>query len=200
MMGVRVFQAAGESHGGTDWISALTAGAAFITAIVAVAALIFEGRRTRLELGINNLWRLIEQWDQPEMRKRRADLAQTLKDDPQERSEVSDEGMDVLNTFELLAYLVVRSRTLKLEDAWINFSAWAISWWFVYKHAIDDMRRQDSTIFEDYSRLIDLFLDYESNVRDLDRNSVIPTPGDIEDFLDAEARLVGRLMEGDENG
>ena len=49
---------------GTDWVSLLTAGAAFITAIVAVVALYLEGRRTRRQLGITNMWRLIEYWDQ----------------------------------------------------------------------------------------------------------------------------------------
>jgi hypothetical protein len=178
---------------GTDWVALVTAAAALLTALVALAALFIEGRRNRLQLGLSNLWRLIEQWDGPEMRLRRAHLAAHLLRNPEARSNASDEAIDVLNTFELLAFLVVRSQTLRLEDAWVNFSPWAVSWWFVMRPGVDDLRQQDATIFEDFAELIERFLEYESDRRGVGREQVIPVEDDLLGFLQAEAALRGRV-------
>ncbi len=179
----------------TDWTALITAAAALVAALVAMTALFIEGRRIRLQLGLSNLWRLIEQWDSPDMRLRRAHLAARLMRDPAARSIVSDEAIDVLNTFELLAFLVIRSRTLRLEDAWVNFSPWAVSWWFVLKVGVDRLREPDRTIFEDYAELIEQFIDYEMDRRDVTREQVIPDEVDLKGFLGAEASLVRRVIE-----
>lgn len=179
----------------TDWPALITAAAALMAALVAMVALFMEGRRIRLQLGLNNLWRLIEQWDGPQMRLRRAHLAGHLLRNPAARSNVSDDAIDVLNTFELLAFLVVRSQTLRLEDAWVNFSSWALSWWFVMKRGVDHLREPDHTIFEDYADLIEQFIEYEMDRRAVTREQVIPDEGDLEGFLEAEAALVRRVAE-----
>lgn len=190
--------AADASHiGGTDWPALITAIAALVAALLAATALVIEGRRTRLQLGLNNLWRLIEQWDGPQMRLRRAHLASHLLSKPSARSTISDEAIDVLNTFELLAFLVVRSRTLRLEDAWVNFSPWALSWWFVLKSGVDRLREPDETVFEDYAQLIEQFIEYEMKRRKVPRDAIIPTEDDLREFLNSEARLPGRLVEDD---
>jgi hypothetical protein len=176
-----------------DVVALVTATAALITAVVALAALFLEGRRIRLQLGMNNMWRLIEYWDGPTMRTRRARLADRLLADPAERQRVSDDGIDVLNTFELLGYLVVRSKTLGLEDAWINFSVWAISWWHVYRAGIAHLREEDPTVFEDYAQLVDRFLDLEADTRGLTRDQLVPAESSLTDFLQSEARLLRRV-------
>jgi hypothetical protein len=175
-----------------DVVALVTATAALITAVVALAALFLEGRRIRLQLGMNNMWRLIEYWDGPTMRSRRARLAGRLLSQPGERARVSDDGIDVLNTFELLGYLVVRSKTLGLEDAWINFSVWAISWWHVYRAGIAHLREEDPTVFEDYAQLVDRFLDLEAERRGLTRDQLVPVESSLTDFLQSEARLLRR--------
>jgi hypothetical protein len=175
-----------------DVVALVTATAALITAVVALAALFLEGRRIRLQLGMNNMWRLIEYWDGPTMRTRRARLAGRLLSQPAERERVSDDGIDVLNTFELLGYLVVRSKTLGLDDAWINFSVWAISWWHVYRGGIAHLREEDPTVFEDYAQLVDRFLDLEAERRGLTRDQLVPVESSLTDFLQSEARLLRR--------
>jgi hypothetical protein len=179
-----------------SWAILITAIASLVTAIVALAALVLQGRRTRLSLGLENLWRLIEQWDQAEMRRRRAAVARALLADPEGRQRVSDEAIDVLNTFELLAYLVLRSKTLKLEDAWVNFSPWAISWYYVYQAGIERFRDEDPTVFEDYEVLVEKFLDYEMDRLGLSREEVVPPEPTLSDFLEAESRLGARLRNG----
>jgi hypothetical protein len=166
--------------------------ATIVGVLVAVIALIVDGRRTRLSLGLNNLWRLIEQWDHPDMRSRRAGVASALLADPSGRDHLSDEALDVVNTFELLAFLV-RARTLGIKHAWVNFSPWAIGWWYLYEPAIKGMQAEDSTLFEDYEWLVNRFIKYDARRRHLDRERVIPQEKDLTDFLWAEKGLPARV-------
>jgi hypothetical protein len=164
-----------------------------LTAIVAAVALLAEGRRDRLSIGINNLWKLVESWDSPEMRLRRAHLAQRLRNEEPPLRETSDEAIDVLNTFELLGYLV-RAKALSLEDAWINFSPWAVSWWFIYKPAIIRLQEEvDPTLFEDYARLVHEFIAYEARRRDQEPTALVPDADALTDFLSSEEGLSRRL-------
>jgi hypothetical protein len=179
----------------TDVVALITAIAALITALVALVALFLEGRRIRLQLGMSNMWRLIEQWDGPTMRTLRARLALSLMTHPADRNRVSDDGIDVLNTFELLGYLVVRSKTLGLEDAWINFSVWAISWWHVYRQGIGRLREEDPTVFEDYAQLVDQLLKLEADRRGLTPDQLAPTEPSLRDFLESEVGLLRRVHE-----
>lgn len=180
---------------GTDLPTLITAIAAGVAAIAALLGLVIEGRRIRRQIGIDNMWRLIEVWDNPEMRRVRALVARRLLRRPGERRRVSDDGVDILNTFELLAYLVVRSKTLGIDDAWINFSGWAISWWYVYEEGIKQLRQKDNTVWEDYAKLVELFLEYESKERSLPVAEVIPTEENIRAFLEWEHRLLRRTRE-----
>jgi hypothetical protein len=147
----------------------------------------------RLELGIDNMWKLIEQWDHPDMRQVRARTAAALLQDWTRRERVSEGATDILNLFELVAYLVVRSESLRLEDAWTNFSGWALSWWYIYLPAIKKQQETDPTILEDYASLVDKFLDHEVKERHLPREEVIPTEEDLVGFLQGEVKLVERL-------
>lgn len=126
----------------TDWPGIIAAAGGMITALAAVIALLIDGRRTRRQLGIDNMWRLIEQWDRPDFRARRAKAASRLLADFDQRDDLPDAAIEVLNTFELLGYLVIRSQTLPIEDAWINFSTYAVSWWRVCQPAIFRFRSQ----------------------------------------------------------
>jgi hypothetical protein len=172
-------------------VTFLTAAAAFLTSILAVVALVVGGRRARLQLGIANLWRLIESWDHPEMRRRRARMARKLLENPDERTEVSDEGIDILNTFELLGFLL-RSKTLSLEAAWINFP-WALSWWYVYERGIQRLREGDSTVYQDYADLVESFIEYEMRSRGIGRVEVVPTEQARIAFLNSEVKLLRRI-------
>jgi hypothetical protein len=139
------------------------------------------------------MWRLIEVWDSPRMRRLRATVAQHLLVHPGRRQSAWDEAIDILNTFELLGYLVVKSKTLGGRDAWINFSGWAISWWHVFTPEIERLREKDRTVYEDYATLVDEFLEHEADRRQLSKEQLAPTAESLRDFLDSETRLLGRL-------
>jgi hypothetical protein len=178
---------------GTDGQNNAPLYVAIASVAVAAIALLLDGRRTRLSLGIGNLWRLIEQWDHPDMRERRANVARSLLDNPNHRNRISDEGIDVVNTFELLAFLV-RSRTLRRKHAWINFSAWAIPWWYVYEPGIRRLQRMDKTLFEDFEWLVTRFVKRDARRRDITREQAIPSETDMREFLEAELALPARLL------
>jgi hypothetical protein len=184
---------------GIDWTAigagagALTALAALITAVVAIVQVRRQTERMRLELGTDNMWRLIEQWDSSAMRRLRARTAAFILGDWNRRNRISEGGTDILNLFELVGYLVVRSETLKLEDAWTNLSGWAISWWHVYLPGIEADRAVDRTILEDYAQLVERFLNHEAEQRELPREEIIPTEDDLRKFLKGEVKLLKRL-------
>jgi hypothetical protein len=180
------------SNGGVD-ATLIAAYASAVGVIIAIAALIADGRRTRLSLGMNNLWKLIEGWDAPEMRRRRADVAAQLLQDPLSSQRISDEAIDVVNTFELLAFLV-RSKTLRMEHAWVNFSIWAMGWWGVYEAAIRSMQEEDPTVFEDYAWLTEHFAGYEGSRREMKPEEVFPKGEAVVAFLRAESAITGRLL------
>lgn len=170
--------------------------ATLLAALGAVLGLIVEGRRLRRQLGITNMWRLIETWDHADMRRLRARLARRLLTNPHERTRVGDDGIDVLNTFELLGFLV-RSKGLGLEDAWSNFSVWANSWWYVYERGIERLRAEDLTVYQDYAALVEKFLDYESEQRSISKDAIRPSDEILTKFLKSEYRLLARIRQRD---
>lgn len=171
---------------GFDW---QTAGV-FATALVAIIAVVVEGRRTRRQIGVENMWRLIDQWDSPAFRRRRSEAALCLLDSfPSRVKDVPQAVIDVLDMFELLGYLVVRSKTLDKEDAWINFSSPAIAWWHVAQPIVAMFRETDETIYEDYTKLAAKFLKEESKRTGRRPEELAPDALRLQEMLKAEAGL-----------
>jgi len=174
-----------------SWTALIAAVGSVLTAIVAAVALMAAGRRNRLSIGINNLWKLIDGWESSEMKWRRALLARELGGNLAPEGRISDHAVDVLNTFELLGYLV-RSKVLALDDAWVNFSSWAISWYYIYEAPIHRIQREDPTVFEDYSTLVAKFIKYEAKRKKVEPTAIIPDATALKDFLIAEEALSRR--------
>jgi hypothetical protein len=165
-----------------NWPTFVTAIAALVSAIFAAVAVIAQGRSTRRQLGIQNMWRLIDRWDGLE--KVREKTATYLLEHWDKRENLPESAHDLLGTFELLAYLVVRSGTLSLGDAWINFSGPAIQWWHVCRPGIEKLREADPTVYEDYANLADQLIDLEAKRRGKPRDSLIPSEEDLKIFLE----------------
>jgi hypothetical protein len=185
------------SAAGTNLPTLITAVAALFAAVVAAGAVFFEGRRVRRQLGIENMWRLIETWDSPEFRARRAEAASLLLETfprrPTQLHVVPYAVLDLLNMFELLGYLVVRSKTLPLEDAWINFSAPAVQWWHVCRPIVEIFQADDATVYEDYTVLADKFIAEDARRLDKRREELLPSDDDLGSFLRSEVDLVEAL-------
>jgi len=175
----------------------ITAVAAVVAAVVAAGAVFFESRRVRRQLGIENMWRLIETWDSPEFRARRAEAASLLSESfprrPRRLHEVPYAVLDLLNMFELLGYLVVRSKTLPLEDAWINFSAPAVQWWHVCRPIVEIFQADDATVYEDYAELAKRFIAEDARRLGRNQEELLPSDDDLRSFLLSEVELVEAL-------
>lgn len=186
----------------SDWPIVLTAIGAILGPFIAVIALVIQGRRMRrqlqteasrmrLQLGVDNMWRLIEKWEgPPTIQKSRAEAAEYLLNNWKRRDDLPDSALKVLDMFELLAYLVVRSKTLSVEDAWINFSGPAIQWWHVCRPGIEAFREHDKTIYEDFASLADQLMTLEAERRGEKRESLVPSEEHLIVFLKGEKRLV----------
>ncbi len=76
-----------------------------------------QGRGTRRQLRIQNLWRLIDRWDA--LQGKRLKAAKYIFDNWDDRANLPGSAYEVLDTLELLGYLV-KTKTLSLDDVWIN--------------------------------------------------------------------------------
>jgi len=144
----------------------------------------------RLQLGVNNMWRLIEKWDQPSLQASRSEAADYLLDNWNHRENLPNSALVMLDMFELLAYLVIRSKTLSIEDAWINFSGPAIQWWHVCRPGIEAFQADDRTIYEDFASLAERLMELEEERRGMTRNELQPSDEDLIAFLKGEKALV----------
>ncbi|MGH2749502.1 MAG: hypothetical protein ACRDK3_01280 [Actinomycetota bacterium] len=186
-----------QASAGTDLPTLITASAAALTAIVAAIAVRVEGKRIRRQMGIENMWRLIDTWDSHEFRAHRTEAAsfllETFPQRPARTHDVPYAVLDLLNMFELLGYLVVRSKTLPLEDAWINFSAPAVQWWHVCRPIVELFQAEDVTVYEDYTKLADRFMEEDARRLKVNREDRVPSNDDLRDFLGSEKALVEAL-------
>ena len=179
-----------DQASGTDWPLIVTAIGAILGPFIAVIAVLTEGKRMRLQLGVDNMWRLIEKWDQPSLKASRSEAAEYLLDNWNRRENLPNSALVTLDLFELLAYLVIRSQTLSIEDAWINFSGPAIQWWHVCRPGIEAFRADDPTIYEDFASLIERLIKMEEERRGMTREELQPSDGDLIVFLQGEKALV----------
>ncbi len=129
------------------------------------------------------MWRLIDRWESGRLEVARARTAEHLLGNWDRRDDLPDSAFEILDTFELLGYLVVRSKTLSFEDAWINFSGPAIQWWHVLRPGIAQFQSKDATIYEDYSKLADELMTLEAKNRNMTREALIPSEEDLKVFL-----------------
>ena len=179
-----------EQASGTNWPIVATALGAILGPFIAVFAVWAEGRRLRRQLGVDNMWRLIEKWDEPSIKTGRAEAAVYLLDNWRHREDLPNSALELLDMFELLAYLVIRSKTLSIEDAWINFSGPAIQWWHVCRPGIERFQAGDQTIYEDFSSLADELMTLEAERRGITREALEPSDTDLIAFLRGEAALL----------
>jgi hypothetical protein len=145
-----------------------------------------QDRRLVRAAGLDSLWRMVETWDNSGMQRRRAEAAVGLLADPR-RFDHHTEA--VLNVFEFLGYLL-RTRTITEDDAWTNFSQWAVCYWFACETDIRPMREADSTIYEDFAWLVQRMRRVEvARRRGISFERTAPTAEAVTSFLQSEARV-----------
>jgi hypothetical protein len=178
------------ASGGSDLPIILTAIGAIAGPFIAAFAIAVEGRRIRRQLGFDNMWQLVKQWDDSSFRARRSAAAKDLLDNFERgRKHLNREAIDVLDFLELLAYLV-RSGSFRLEDAWVNFSSAAIRWWQVCQPGIESWREEeDATIYQEFSDLVDQLMRREFELTGIDQRIEQPPEEELKSFLQDEIDL-----------
>lgn len=175
------------------WQAVLTGVAAVASLLAGAAALIAlsyfrnQARSASQTIGIDCLWKLIENWDSEVMRSRRARAARALSRKPE--PEFTQDVLDVVNVFELVGFLVYEANVVAVPDAWANFSTWAGPYWCASEPVIAEQRSADPTLWEQYARLRRGFDDIDRQKQHLKPGTPIPYEADISGFLTDESGL-----------
>ncbi|MBN2395182.1 MAG: hypothetical protein JXC36_01825 [Candidatus Atribacteria bacterium] len=161
-------------------ISALIA---MFTAIIAILALYFEQRRSRLITSVELFWRSEEKFrhDKNMLDKRKKSSSGLLE------GIIVPELDDILDYFELIGFLV-RKGIFDPEMAWNSFHNRAVGYWFASENYISKIRSEDPTIWEDYEYLINRLnrLDAQKTRRSI--SFAKPSTEWLKNFLDEESR------------
>ena len=167
-----------------DWQEA-AALAAVVAALIAGAGVWDQYRRGRRSEGLDFVWRIRQEWNSIENRARRQKVAEDLLKEPKEVSRLT---VDILNFFETVGFYV-RVGSISVEAAWMNFSPFAVGYWFACRPQILRKQRQDRTQFADLEYLVDRFLTFEQKKRRVSRASVKLSKQEVARFLRNESRV-----------
>lgn len=123
---------------------------ALLSAIVAIAAIIFSQRATRFSMGVQTLLQLESRFDSPEIRRSRSALASFALNQPP-TGEIPDEAYAVISLFETLGFLL-RRKAIDLEMAWNSFDPWIPIYWSAFETVITERRKNidDATLWQDW--------------------------------------------------
>jgi hypothetical protein len=142
----------------------------------------------REQMKVSILINLIDKFDSDSMKLARSKLANQIltKCDHYEIQET------VINIFEDIGTFLRRDY-LDKELVWASFSFHVINWWSALKGYIGDERKRqhdDSTIFEDFEKLVNTMYEVESLKRKKPRADLEPDSDDIKQFLEDEVNVL----------
>jgi hypothetical protein len=143
----------------------LTAWGTIALALIAIVALIWESRSTRLALGADVLLKLQEQFDGKQMLIfRRKAVESILSCRSKTTTGLTDDVDDVLDFFENVA-LLVRRKVLDTELVWHSFNYWIRGYYSVAADHIKTEREKYPTRWEDLCWLHEHLTEF-ANIRD----------------------------------
>jgi hypothetical protein len=106
------------------WATLLTAGATLLGVVFAVIFFLAEGRRSRFQAGVEILLKFNEEFDNNRMWSARKKAVEAIKKDKTgEADKAMDDTGDVLDFFEIIAFLV-RRRAIDKYFVWHSFFYW----------------------------------------------------------------------------
>lgn len=126
--------------------------------------------------------RLMRAWDADEMIENRQDAAKALLSGDT-KSDLIDAVPDFFETVALAA----RNNLIPMKLVWSSFSYWIIPYWFAAQDRIQQMRRDDPAIWEDWASLMPNLMAYQAGRRKSAVSEVSPTRNEIARFLKEEA-------------
>lgn len=149
-----------------------------------------QNERTRLNLEVDLLFRMVDRFESPHFLSRRRKAAKHVIDSAPVEKAVEVEvfnraAFDVANFFEQLGYLQ-KLGALQAESVWHSFGRIVQVYWVVYGSAIRKMREEqkDHGIYEDFERLERLTTDL-----DRERGNEPVTRAELRRVMEDEAVL-----------
>lgn len=138
-------------------LNALSAWAAAAAVAVAIIALAVQVRQGAFNSSLDSLWHLEERFNG--LGRERSVAARYLRppgitgfrhDDAAAPRELDD----VLDFFSLIGYLV-SAGAIRKEAAWMNWSAWAVPYWFASEAHVVERRRVNPLYWRHYEELVE---------------------------------------------
>lgn len=163
----------------------IAAVAALISALVAVAALWIQERRSRRLLAIELLFKFDDRFNSEAFQRMRTSAAKAL----QERREDPAAVDDVLDFFETMG-LLARRGVLDMEMLWSTFFTWLDGYWHAAREYFKDVTADDTTTWTELEYLHSALRAIDKNKADLTDSELIWSREDIEDFIESEASLL----------
>lgn len=170
-----------------DW-TAVGSIATALAVLVAVVAIVVDGRRSRCAAGVDLIMRLNNQFGSATFRKTRCNAARYLRD-TDDYDNPCDALYDVLNFFAMVAYLRYQG-VLDSFTIWYTFGEWLIPYYRLSEPIIARWQKLDPT---DYGWLTQLC----EEIRRIDqqkRHYTVLPPLDLDEenarFLDDECNLL----------
>jgi hypothetical protein len=153
----------------------------FATAVIAVAALWFEQRRSNLSLSADLALRLDDRYYHSKgMKEKRKEAAKAILNKKGNKLD------DILDFFELIAVLTNRG-ALDKEIAWNTFYNPIMNYWLAGKDYIANAIEEDSAVWKDLRTLVDTLQDVEKKKKNGEIK--IPSKEKIREFLNEESNL-----------
>jgi hypothetical protein len=152
---------------------------------VAIITLWNQSRRSRFQAGIEILLRFNDQFESEKTRTLRKTAAMAIKQDRtlQANTNMKDTD-DILDFFEGVA-LLVRRKAIDKEFVWHSFYYWLHRYYLLCQNYIENTRKKDKARWEDLCWLHPQ-LDKIERIRGSDRNDVVVSDKDLDDFIEEE--------------
>lgn len=162
--------------------NAITALSGLVAAIIAAAALLAEGKRSRFSIGVDIILKLDERFNTEELRKIRRVAAKSILDKTYRDAE------EVLDFFEMMG-LMVRKGALNEEMVWNLFFYWIHRYRLSANEYIEKERQKDSMVWANLIYLHDRVVAIEKRISRCSDSDLLLSEQSLKEFLEEESNL-----------
>jgi hypothetical protein len=188
-----------NATGSVNW-TALTALAASLTALIALATAVVIFRQVRedsqrmlFNTALDSIWRFDTQWNSDAMADARSAAAASLL-----AGQPGHDVETVLDFFDQVALLANR-QALDDEMVWYQFYWPMANYWRASQDYVGELARDDPLRWEQLTTVMPRLAAIEAHRRKHDAEAAVPTPAQLKDFLTAESEG-GECEEDEEDG
>jgi hypothetical protein len=161
--------------------ASVSALAALALAFASFRELRQDRRTAQVNLALQSLWRLADEWGSDDMLDARSEAAASLLADQPSR-----DVDDVLNFFDEVAVLLDRGM-LDEELVWYEFYWPMANYWFASQDHVRQAQKTNPAAWLQLSRLVPRLVEVEKRRHSGTADEAVPTKTQMREFLQAEA-------------